>query len=159
MADEVELRIDEATAPPADGVALEWLDREQVVAVLRRGEVRELVAIHPQAGEWVVVLRGRPIRVTVRSHRDRLLAETSRSATRTGGPAEVRASLPGLVVRVAVAVGDIVAAGEPLVAIEAMKMQNEIRAPGPGRVVAVEVSPGQTIAAGALLVRLADADP
>ena len=59
MADEVELRIDEATAPPADGVALEWLDREQGVAVLRRGEVRELVAIHPQAGEWVVVLRGR----------------------------------------------------------------------------------------------------
>jgi biotin carboxyl carrier protein len=60
---------------------------------------------------------------------------------------------------VAVAEGDTVAAGDPLVTIEAMKMQNEIRAPRAGRVTGIEVEAGQAIAGGALLVRLAEPDP
>jgi glutaconyl-CoA decarboxylase len=52
-----------------------------------------------------------------------------------------------------------VAAGDPLVTIEAMKMQNEIRAPRAGSVTAIQVEPGQTITGGALLVRLAELDP
>ncbi len=71
----------------------------------------------------------------------------------------MRATLPGLVVRVAVEVGDEVVEGDPLVTVEAMKMQNEIRAPRSGRVTRVEVAEGQTIASGAVLVRLADLDP
>jgi biotin carboxyl carrier protein len=71
----------------------------------------------------------------------------------------VRASLPGLVIRIAVVPGDTVSAGDPLVTIEAMKMQNEIRAPRGGEIAAVEVEAGQTIAGGAVLVRLAEPDP
>jgi biotin carboxyl carrier protein len=112
-----------------------------------------------RAGEWVVTLRGRAIPVTVRSHRDRLLAEVTTGPARSGGSTEVRATLPGLVIRIAVASGDRVSAGDPLVTIEAMKMQNEIRAPRGGEVAAVEVEVGQTIAGGAVLVRLAEPDP
>ena len=51
------------------------------------------------------------------------------------GPVEVRATLPGLVVAVAVAAGDEVDEGAALLTIEAMKMQNEVRAPRAGRVI------------------------
>lgn len=159
MADEVELVVAGEPVTPGAGWSIEWVDRGQRVALARRGEERELVAVEGEAGEWVVTLRGRPIPVAARSHRDRLLAETQRGAARSDGPTEVRASLPGLVVRVAVGAGQTVAAGDPLVTIEAMKMQNEIRAPRAGRVMAIEVEAGQAIAGGALLIRLAEPDP
>ena len=66
----------------------------------------------------------------------------------------MRATLPGLVVAVAVEEGDEVAAGATLLTIEAMKMQNEVRAPQAGRVSAVVVIAGQTVAAGAALLRI-----
>lgn len=159
MSDEIEILIDGEEVAPADGWSLTWIDHHQRVAILRRGPDREVVAVEGSGGEWVVTVRGRPIAVTVRSHRDRLLAESGRLAARHGGPAEIRATLPGLVVRVDAAIGDEVAAGDPLVTIEAMKMQNEIRAPRNGRVVAIEVVLGQAITGGALLVRLADPEP
>jgi acetyl/propionyl-CoA carboxylase alpha subunit len=166
VADEVELLVEGELVEPVEpppGWSLDWVDRDQRVAVMHDDEGgdggrRALVAIDGGPGEWVVTLRGRPIRVTVRSHRDRLLAEAATSGGHRSGAAEVRASLPGLVVRV-VRVGDDVEAGDPLVTIEAMKMQNEIRAPRGGRVAEVLVAPGQAIASGALLVRLAEPDP
>jgi biotin carboxyl carrier protein len=159
VADEAELVVDGERVMPDAGWSLEWVDRGQRVALVRRGEERELVAVEGAAGEWIVTLRGRPIPVAARSHRDRLLAETQRGVAHSAGPTKIRASLPGLVVRVAVAEGDTVAAGDPLVTIEAMKMQNEIRAPRAGRVTGIEVEAGQAIAGGALLVRLAEPDP
>jgi biotin carboxyl carrier protein len=171
VADDVELLVEDEPVVLPPGWALEWVDRGQGVAVLSsRAEAgaevgaessseRALVAVDGGPGAWVVTLRGRPVRVTVRSHRDRLLAETTRGGARSGGPAEVRASLPGLVVRVAVEADDDVEAGDPLVTIEAMKMQNEIRAPRGGRIAEVAVTPGQAIGSGAVLVRLAEPDP
>ncbi len=66
----------------------------------------------------------------------------------------MRATLPGLVVAVGVAVGDEVAEGATLLTIEAMKMQNEVRAPRAGTVIEVAVAAGQAVATGASLVRL-----
>jgi biotin carboxyl carrier protein len=159
VSDEIEILIAGEPVALDDGWSFVWVDRDQRVAILRRTPEREVIAVEGSGGDWVVTVRGRPIAVTVRSHRDRLLAETGLLAARHGGPAEVRATLPGLVVRVGVAVGDEVAVGDSLVTIEAMKMQNEIRAPRNGRVAAIEVAPGQAITGGALLVRLADPEP
>ena len=61
------------------------------------------------------------------------------------------APMPGTVVRVAVAVGDEVAAGEPVLWLEAMKMQHRIDAPGGGVVTAVAADAGQQVEAGAVL--------
>jgi biotin carboxyl carrier protein len=67
---------------------------------------------------------------------------------------EVRAQIPGRVVEVLVAKGDIVAAGATLLVLEAMKMQNEIRAGARARVAALHCAPGQTVERGEILVRL-----
>lgn len=70
------------------------------------------------------------------------------------GPSRLDAPIPGKVVKVHVSVGDEVEAGQPLVVLEAMKMENELTATQAGKVMAVHVEPGQTIDAGGLLVEL-----
>jgi len=71
-----------------------------------------------------------------------------------GGPLEIRAIIPGRVVSVAVAVDDALDIGQPLLILEAMKMQNELRSPRAGRVTRVAASAGQTVEIGDLLVVL-----
>jgi biotin carboxyl carrier protein len=68
------------------------------------------------------------------------------------GPLQVTTLMPGKVVRVLVAEGDEVAAGQGLVVVEAMKMENEVVSPRAGRVSAVHVQPGQAVEAGGGLV-------
>ncbi len=68
------------------------------------------------------------------------------------GPVEVRAQMPGKVIKVLAAAGAHVEAGEGLVVVEAMKMQNEMKAPKSGRVVRIHVKEGATVAAGEPLV-------
>jgi acetyl/propionyl-CoA carboxylase alpha subunit len=70
-------------------------------------------------------------------------------------PGRASAPTPGRVVKLAVAVGDAVAIGDPLVVIEAMKMEQTVRAAEAGTVAALHVEPGQAIAAGAALVTIA----
>jgi biotin carboxyl carrier protein len=71
------------------------------------------------------------------------------------GRQQVRAPMPGKVVRVLVAQGDTVEAGQGLVVVEAMKMQNEIRAPKSGVIERVSAQEGQAVGAGETLVIIA----
>jgi biotin carboxyl carrier protein len=67
------------------------------------------------------------------------------------GRQHVTASMPGKVVRVLVAAGEAVEAGQGLVVIEAMKMQNEVRSPRSGRVERLLVTEGQAVNGGEIL--------
>jgi len=64
----------------------------------------------------------------------------------------LKAPMPGLVVRVQVQPGEKVAAGDPLVVLEAMKMENELKAGAPGVVKSVRVAPGEAVEKGQVLV-------
>lgn len=72
------------------------------------------------------------------------------------GPQRMTAPMAGKVVRVLVKSGETVAARQPVVVIEAMKMENELRAVRAGRVTDVAVRDGQSVEAGALLAVIAD---
>ncbi len=91
---------------------------------------------------------------------DAARADLRRRATRerdTGtasGPTAIRAIIPGRVASVRVIAGDAVEAGQALLVVEAMKMQNELRAPRAGVVERVAVADGQTIDNGDVLVVL-----
>jgi len=67
------------------------------------------------------------------------------------GRQEILAPMPGKVVRVLVEAGEEVAAGQGLLVVEAMKMQNEIRSPKKGKVERLEVKEGQPVNAGEIL--------
>lgn len=64
---------------------------------------------------------------------------------------KVSAPLPGTVVKISVAVGDVVKKGQVLVVLEAMKMENDIVSPADGTVVSLPISKGSSINAGNLL--------
>ena len=149
-----ELSVDGSQVEPEAGWTIAWLDGGVGLARLSDGSRTELCLVEGSGTDWVVTLRGRRIPVVVRSWRERVLADAESAARRHDGPIEVRATLPGLVVAIAVAEGDDVAAGATLLTIEAMKMQNEVRAPRAGRVTAIAVVPGQAVAAGASLLRI-----
>lgn len=71
----------------------------------------------------------------------------------TRGPQEIRALMPGKVVKLLVSAGDEVSVGDGVIIVEAMKMQNEMKAPKAGRIARVYAAEGDTVAAGeALLV-------
>jgi len=65
--------------------------------------------------------------------------------------------MPGVVTKVHVAVGEAVKQGQPLVAIEAMKMEHVLRAPRDGRVRAIAARRGEMVNGGATLVELEEA--
>jgi biotin carboxyl carrier protein len=83
------------------------------------------------------------------------LAEAARGsatlAPREQGPSRLTAPMPGRIVRVLSSAGADVVAGQGLVVIEAMKMENELRAPRGGRITELLVREGQAVEAGALL--------
>jgi biotin carboxyl carrier protein len=130
-------------------------------AVLEVGGERVPVVLEPEyqvaggARRREVLVGGFRFEVDVQSER---LAALRERATRGreggvhGGPLEVHAIIPGKVVSVSIAVGDEVTAGQQLLVVEAMKMQNELRAPRDGTIQRVGVAPGVNIEVGDLLV-------
>jgi acetyl/propionyl-CoA carboxylase alpha subunit len=71
-----------------------------------------------------------------------------------GGDGQVRAPMPGRLVRVAVATGDEVAQGQVLVVLEAMKMEHALTAPHAGIVAELMAGEGEQVSEGAILARL-----
>ncbi len=76
------------------------------------------------------------------------------SRTADLGEKVVKAMLPGNITKILVSEGDAVRAGETLLILEAMKMENEIVAPSSGRVREIRVSEGQRVETGDVLVVL-----
>jgi biotin carboxyl carrier protein len=76
------------------------------------------------------------------------------AGNKQGGKQELRASMPGIVIDIKVAVGDVVEEGKTLVVLEAMKMQNPLGAETAGKVVRILCKKGEAVAAGALLLEL-----
>ena len=104
------------------------------------------------AGQYVINLDGFRLDVEAVDERTRAIRQLAGSAARPGGPSSLAAPMPGLVVRVLVQPGDRVRAGQGVVVIEAMKMENELRASAAGVVRTVPVRAGNAVEKGAVLV-------
>jgi biotin carboxyl carrier protein len=89
---------------------------------------------------------GREFRIVVQDERE--WRRKRGSAVEAEGRQQVLAPMPGKIVRVLVKTGDAVRAGQGLLVVEAMKMQNEIRAPKSGTIDRLGVVEGQTVNAG-----------
>jgi pyruvate carboxylase subunit B len=105
-------------------------------------------------GRYFLWVDGYRFNVEALDERRRALRDLSAASAGPAGPAPIVAPMPGLIVRVNVGVGDTVEAGQGVIVMEAMKMENELRATGAGRVRSVEVEPGTAVEKGALLVAL-----
>jgi biotin carboxyl carrier protein len=148
--------------PPAG--PLHWLDERHAVVVDdaegRRPVIMEVIGrgtSHQGRTRREVVVDGWRLEVDTEPEARAALRERARRGGASGpggGPIEVRAVIPGRVLAVAIAVGERVEAGQALLVIEAMKMQNEVRAIREGVVARLEAVRGATVEIGDLLVVL-----
>ncbi|MGB8646015.1 MAG: biotin/lipoyl-containing protein [Anaerolineae bacterium] len=99
---------------------------------------RDLSWIHSQSRNFKLEVRNRQDAVTRPQSRD----------------SRVKAPIPGQITQVFVAPGQAVNAGQPLMMLEAMKMENEIRSPRSGTVYAVHVAAGATVSLHQVLVEI-----
>lgn len=102
--------------------------------------------IESSGAELRAIVDGREYRFAIRDERE--WRRNRGSAAEAEGRQQVLAPMPGKIVRVLIQAGDAVQAGQGLLVVEAMKMQNEIRAPKSGTVERVSVREGQTVNAG-----------
>lgn len=104
------------------------------------------------AGETNVVIGNRRFKASVRDPR----SLRSRRASDAGaqGIRKITAPMPGKVVRVLASVGDALDAGQPVLVIEAMKMQNELKSPKKGVLKKLNVTAGAAVEAGQALAEV-----
>src|SRR5690606_8231633 len=120
--------------------------------LLADGHGLEFAARRLGSGRWALHLDGVSLDADVLDERTRALREVAAAVAPPAGPTPVRAPMPGLVVRVEVQPGQSIEAGQGVVIMEAMKMENELRAAAPGVVSRVLVQAGQAVEKGAVLV-------
>jgi pyruvate carboxylase subunit B len=107
-------------------------------------------------GQYSIWTDAHRFEVEALDERRRAIQEMTGSGSATRGPAPLVAPMPGLVVRINVQIGDQVQPGQPLVVMEAMKMENELRSTSAGVVRGVRVQPGSAVEKGAILVELGE---
>lgn len=101
-----------------------------------------------------VTVAGRPLMTHVKDERALLLERFGLEDADAAAEREIRAPMPGLVLRVMVEVGQHVEPREGLLVLEAMKMENEIRALAAGTVKAIYVEPGEAVVKNQLLMEM-----
>jgi pyruvate carboxylase subunit B len=138
-----------------NGVAVDY-DFSQVgegyFSMLTNGRSTPVVVTPGAQGILNVTLGEQQVAVRVKDEKDLLLERFGLDTADTAADLEVRAPMPGLVLKVAVEPGQSVAAGDSLLVLEAMKMENELRAPGDTVVKAVHAAPGDAVGKNALLI-------
>ena len=107
------------------------------------------------SGQMTVTVGAVPVSVGLNNRRRWNRADDGAGAP--GGPQRLLAPMPGKIVRILVAAGQPVKQRQPLVVVEAMKMENELRAAADGIVTEVHVQEGQSVDAGTLLATLGPA--
>ncbi len=101
------------------------------------------------AGKVAATIGGRPIPLTVMDELHAMALESLGTAASSG---TIAADIPGLVIEVRVKEGQKVHQGQPVIVVEAMKMQNELAAPVAGTVMEIPVGAGDTVNPGDTLV-------
>ena len=115
---------------------------------------RVLVRQAQRHGRYSLLVDGLRFEVEALDERARAIRDLAASTAKPSGPAPLVAPMPGMIVRVHVADGDVVQPGQGLVVMEAMKMENELRATAAGTVRRVHVASGTAVEKGALLLEL-----
>ena len=103
-------------------------------------------------GAWRIEIAGDRFEVDVVDERTAHIRSLAGGGASAPGPAVLKAPMPGLILAVLVEPGQSVAAGQSLVVLEAMKMQNDLKAAGPGVVEQVTAQAGRTVERGEVLI-------
>jgi biotin carboxyl carrier protein len=105
-----------------------------------------------EGGRWILEVDGHRYEAQVNDRGQEAVRQLRKATGAGAGLAPLRAPMPGLVVRVEVAVGEVVEAGDGVIIVEAMKMENELKAPARARVTGLPVEAGTAVEKNTVLV-------
>lgn len=152
----IPVEVDDGNTPAIVGLAgtvdITKVD-DAVYSVLLNGRSHR-IRVRDAGNAYIMSCEGFDLPVAVESERSRLLKRAGVSARATEHGTTIAAPMPALIVRIEVEPGQEVAAGQGLVVLEAMKMENEIRAPRAGKVNAIPVTVGKPVEKGEVLIVL-----
>ncbi|MBX2964621.1 MAG: acetyl-CoA carboxylase biotin carboxyl carrier protein subunit [Cyclobacteriaceae bacterium] len=112
----------------------------------------ELVKADAATKTFTWKINGKSYSVTVKDKFDLLLEKLGMNHAATNKVNAVKAPMPGLIIDLKVSVGDVVKQGDPLLILEAMKMENILKAPGDGEVKAIKIKKGDSVEKNQVLI-------
>ena len=136
-------------------VALDTVEKPgNVFHIIRdaRSYVVELVHYIPEEKRCVLLVNGNKYHVQLKDDRDLLLESMGLQSLAQTGELELQAPMPGMVLQVLVKEGDTLCKGDPMLVLEAMKMENVLKAPADVAVKSVEVTEGTAVEKNQVLV-------
>lgn len=107
--------------------------------------------------QFVVKINGSRYSIQLADAYDQMVERLGLSAQKNHGAQDIKAPMPGLVLQISVENGETVSEGQPILILEAMKMENVIKAASPGKVASIEVTAGDAVEKGQLLVKMEEA--
>jgi biotin carboxyl carrier protein len=140
-----------------DGIALDW-DLVKVsptgfhILYKNKSYSAELVKNDSATKTMTLKINGQIHSVEVKDRYDLLLEKMGMSGSAAGKVNAVKAPMPGLIVQVNVSIGQTVKAGDPLLVLEAMKMENMIKASGDAQVKEIKIKKGDSVEKGQVLI-------
>ncbi|MCC7358793.1 MAG: biotin/lipoyl-binding protein [Anaerolineales bacterium] len=137
-------------------VDFESVAGQPVYSLLINGKSFEAyVAAAENQEEWQVLLHGELSTVLVEDEREKRLRQAAGGVAAAAGEFTLKAPMPGLIITVPVAEGQVVQKGDILIILESMKMQNELKCPRVGTITRVKVRPGEGVEQGQVLITIA----
>jgi biotin carboxyl carrier protein len=141
---------------PADlaDAAIERIAANRYHVLLADGRALQLevASADPYAKQYRIFVKGRAYEVQLFDELDRRIVRLGLGKAATTGGGDVLAPMPGLVREILVSEGQEVTADEPVLVLEAMKMENLIKAPATGTVQTISVTAGQAVEKKAVLL-------
>lgn len=102
----------------------------------------------------VIAVNDTEYKINIKDKFDILLEKLGMSDMAIKKMKDIKAPMPGLVIDIKVKVGDVLAAGDTILVLEAMKMENMLKSPGEGTVKSIKVNKGEAVEKGQVLIEV-----